>query len=91
MANAIDHLPPDQQRMVQNRALFTTGLACAALSGMAYWEITHTAPGKSISMWAPMAMMYDLAGPWGAILLPVGIWVALAITVAVKRQKLRAA
>ena len=40
MANArratpIDHLPPDQQRTIQNRALLVAGLGCAALSGMA--------------------------------------------------------
>lgn len=87
----IDERPPAEQRTIQNRALIASGLGCAALSWMAYSDIVNTAPGESISMWAPMAMMYDLAGPWGAILLPVGIWVALAITVAVKRQKMRAA
>lgn len=87
----IDERPADEQRAVQNRALLVSAPACALLSGMAWWEISHAAAGERISMWAPMAMMYDLAGPWGAILLPVGIWVALAITVAVKRQKLRTA
>jgi hypothetical protein len=87
----IDQRPPAEQRAIQNRALFASGLGCAALSAMAYFDITGAAPGERITMWAPMAMMYDFAGPWGAILLPAGIWVALAITVAVKRIKMRAA
>lgn len=87
----IDDRPPAEQRTIQNRALLVSGAGCAFLSGMAWWEISSAAPGERITMWAPMAMMYDLAGEWGAILLPIGIWVALALTVAWKRRGLRAA
>ncbi|HEX2780093.1 MAG TPA: hypothetical protein VHM30_11370 [Gemmatimonadaceae bacterium] len=87
----IDDRPPAEQRTIQNRALLVSAAGCAALSAMAWWEITSAAPGERITMWAPMAMMYDLAGEWGAILFPIGIWVALALFVAWKRRGMRAA
>lgn len=83
--------PEDEQRAIYKRSLIATGLGCGVLSGMAWWEISTAAPGERITMWAPLAMMYDVAGPWGAILTPVAIWIALALTVMKRQYALRQA
>ena len=81
--------PAAEQRLIYKRALIACAFACAGLSWDAWSDISTAAPGDMISLWAPLAMMYDLAGPWGAILTPVGIWIGLALTVVKRERDLR--
>ena len=87
----ITKLPPAEQRAIHVRALAVMGAGCVVLSVMSYFEINGAlaSPDGYITLWAPLAIVYDTLGPTATVLAPIALWLFMAGFVVHRRRVLR--
>jgi len=87
----ITKLPPAEQRVIHVRALAVMGAGCLVLSAMSYFEINGTlaSPDGYITLWAPLAIVYDTLGATATVLAPIALWLFMAGFVVYRRRVLR--
>jgi hypothetical protein len=79
--NRLDRLPPGDRARVLRRYLILAPIAFSLMSAMTAWEIGRAT--ERVTLWAPLAFLYDQFGYWPAVLAPlVGgamVWGGLAV------------
>ena len=71
--NRLDRLPPGDRARVLRRYLLLAPVAFPLTSAMTAWEIARLESGAAerVTLWAPLAFLYDQFGYWPAVLAPL--------------------
>ena len=89
--HTIDDLPPDQRVRALRRLMWVVPIAFTPATALAAYQLAHVEYGwaRSVTVWAPIAFLYNTLGFWPAVLSIPAAGLVLILALAWKLRTIR--